>query len=47
MQNNYILTILNQNKILTYTILYFSLILGFIFGENSTGGALIDYNNQS
>ena len=46
MQNNYILTILNQNKILTYTILYFSLILGFIFGENSTGGALIDYNNQ-
>ena len=46
MQNNNFLIILNQNKILTYTILYFSLIVGFVFGENSTGGALIDYNNQ-
>ena len=46
MQNDNFLTILNQNKILIYTILYFSLILGFVFGENSSGGALIDYKNQ-
>ena len=26
--------------------LYLSLIIGFFLGENSTGGAIIDYNNQ-
>ena len=26
--------------------LYISLLIGFILGENSTGGAIIDYNNQ-
>ena len=29
-----------------YLILYLSLIVSFYFGENSTGGAIVDYINQ-
>ena len=35
-----------SNSLLIYTSLYLTLIFGFIFNENSTGGALIDYYNQ-
>lgn len=39
--------ILNRKKYLFfYVILYTSLVLGFFFDENSTGGAILDYNNQ-
>ena len=41
---------LNNNyfkiEIVFFLFLYTSLIIGFIFGENSTGGAIIDYTNQ-
>ena len=33
-------------EILFLFILYLTLIISFFFGENSTGGAIIDYNNQ-
>ena len=26
--------------------LYLSLLISFVIGENSTGGAILDYNNQ-
>ena len=32
--------------IIFFLLLYLSLIVGFIYDENSTGGALLDYNNQ-
>ena len=32
--------------VIFFLILYTSLIIGFIYDENSTGGALIDYSNQ-
>ena len=32
--------------LLLFTFLYLSLIIGFIFGEDSTGGAFIDYQGQ-
>ena len=35
-----------QKEIIFYIILYLTLIISFIFGENSTGGAFIDYANQ-
>ena len=30
-----------------FLVLYFSLILSLLFGEDSTGGAIVDFNNQS
>ena len=35
-----------QKEIVFLVILYFSLIVSFFLGENSTGGAIIDYSNQ-
>ena len=35
-----------QKEIIFYIILYLTLIISFIFGENSTGGAFIDYANS-
>jgi len=35
-----------RKEIVFFLILYFTLLLGFIFDENSTGGAIIDYLNQ-
>ena len=35
-----------MKEILFLFILYLTLIISFFFGENSTGGAIIDYNNQ-
>ena len=35
-----------KKEIVFFLILYFTLLLGFIFDENSTGGAIIDYLNQ-
>lgn len=46
MQNNTFLIFLKEKKIFIYLSLYITLIVGFIFNENSTGGALVDYNNQ-
>ena len=34
-------------EILLFITLYFSLIISFILGEDSTGGAFLDYQNQS
>ena len=34
------------NYLLVYSLLYLTLIIGFVFNENSTGGAIIDYSNQ-
>ncbi len=36
----------NQNWLVFYIILYLSLIIGLLLGENSTGGAILDYTNQ-
>ena len=36
---------LNKEILFLFT-LYISLLIGFYFGENSTGGAILDYNNQ-
>ena len=46
MQNNTFLIFLKEKRILIYLFLYITLIIGFIFDENSTGGALIDYISQ-
>ena len=35
-----------MREILFLFILYLTLIISFFFGENSTGGAIIDYNSQ-
>ena len=35
-----------KQEVILLLIGYLSLIISFIFGENSTGGALIDYSNQ-
>jgi len=44
---NYILHNKNFKKEIAFLlILYLSLIIGFILGENSTSGAIIDYTNQ-
>ena len=36
----------NKKEVILFTILYLSLLIGFIIGENSTGGAILDYTNQ-
>ena len=36
----------NYSSALLTFFLYISLLVGFIFGENSTGGAFADYFNQ-
>ena len=37
----------NLNKELLFLFsLYLSLLISFFYGENSTGGAILDYNNQ-
>ena len=37
----------NLNKeILFLFSLYITLLISFFYGENSTGGAILDYNNQ-
>ena len=41
LNNNYF-----KKEIVFFLFLYTSLIIGFILGENSTGGAIIDYTNQ-
>ena len=46
MQNITFNKFIKEKKILVYFILYITLILGFIFNENTTGGALVDYKNQ-
>ena len=33
------------NIIIIFALLYLSLIIGFLFGENSSGGAVSDYPN--
>ena len=35
-----------NKEIVLLSIFYLSLIVGFLFGENSTGGAIVDYVNQ-
>ena len=35
-----------NKEIVFFLILYLSLLVSFIFGENSTGGAILDYLNQ-
>ena len=35
----------NKEIVILY-FLYFSLLVGFYFDENSTGGAILDYANQ-
>ncbi len=37
---------ISYKYIIFFLLLYLSLIVGFIYDENSTGGALLDYNNQ-
>tara|TARA_Y100000590_G_scaffold204989_1_gene232535 strand:+ start:47819 stop:49087 length:1269 start_codon:yes stop_codon:yes gene_type:complete len=37
---------LNVNSVFFFVATYISLIIGFYYGENSTGGAFIDYLNQ-
>tara|TARA_Y100001970_G_scaffold291954_1_gene431231 strand:- start:10910 stop:12172 length:1263 start_codon:yes stop_codon:yes gene_type:complete len=46
MKLNFSLDETNKNWLLPYIILYFSLIISLIFGEDSTGGAILDYTNQ-
>ena len=36
-----------NNEIFLILILYFSLLISFYFGENSTGGAIGDYNGHN
>lgn len=38
--------IINKDSLILFIILYSSLILGFIFNEDSNGGAYLDYINQ-
>ena len=37
---------LNKSSIFFFLILYFTLIIGFYYGEDSTGGAYFDYLSQ-
>ena len=46
MQTSSFYTFLKEKKLFVYLFLYFTLIAGFIFDENSTGGAILDYENQ-
>jgi hypothetical protein len=41
LNNNYF-----RKEIVFFLVLYSSLIISFILGENSTGGSIIDYTNQ-
>ena len=43
LNNNYFS--FNKEIILLF-FLYVSLLISFLYGENSTGGAILDYNNQ-
>lgn len=43
---NYLDNNFSGKEIVFFFLLYFSLILGFVFDENSTGGAYVDYKNQ-
>jgi len=36
----------NKKEVILFSILYLSLLISFIIGENSTGGAILDYTNQ-
>ena len=36
----------NKKEVILFTVLYLSLLISFIIGENSTGGAILDYTNQ-
>ena len=36
----------NKKEVILFSILFFSLLISFIIGENSTGGAILDYTNQ-
>ena len=38
--------IVNKDSLILFITLYSSLILGFIFNEDSNGGAYLDYINQ-
>ncbi len=46
MNLNSIINIFDKKWVFFYIILYISLIISFIIGENSTGGAIKDYINQ-
>ena len=35
-----------KKEVILFFILYSSILIGFLFSENSTGGAIIDYKNQ-
>ena len=44
--HNYFNKNLFKKELIFFTALYFSLIIGFLLGENSSGGAFLDYLNQ-
>jgi len=46
MFNFSLLNSFNKKEVILFTILYLSLLISFIIGENSTGGAILDYANQ-
>ena len=46
MPNNNLINNFSKKEILFFILLYLSLLLSFYFGENSTGGAIIDYFGQ-
>ena len=46
MLNYSFLNSFSKKEIILFTILYLSLLISFKFGENSTGGAIVDYLNQ-
>ena len=46
MNNTFIKNNKNKLTIIFIFFLYISLLIGFIFNENSTGGAYLDYVNQ-
>ena len=46
MNNTFIKNNKNKLTIIFIFFLYISLLIGFIFNENSTGGAYLDYINQ-
>ena len=43
--HNYFNKNLFKKELIFFTALYFSLIIGFLLGENSSGGAFLDYLN--
>lgn len=46
MVNNNLNNNFSKEDIVLFILLYLSLLISFYFGENSTGGAIIDYNGQ-